>query len=95
MIHECAFEISGKEKRTKKGKFILVPNYKERDSSATASWYLCYLFALVSYYLALLSLCLSQYSLLVMPHWGSMLCLWSVPVCASDTWDRAPVQLSS
>ncbi len=80
MIHECAFEISGKEKRTKKGKFILVPKYKERDSSATASWYLCYLFVLVSYYLALLSLGLSQYSLLVMAHWGSMLCFWCVPV---------------
>lgn len=44
--------------------------------------------------LALLCLFLSQYSLLVMPHWGSMLWLWPVPVCASDTWDRAPVQLS-
>jgi len=50
MIHECAFEIIEKEKRTKKGKFILVPKYKERDSSATAPRYLCYPFVSLPYY---------------------------------------------
>lgn len=82
MIHECALEISGKEKRTKKGKFILVPKCKERDSSVTASWYLCYLFALVSYHLALLCcLCVS----LNIPCWscltGAVCCVFGLCQC--------------